>query len=328
VTLLVLSRREVEMLLDLDRLVEAVGSALAELSSGRASMPPRITAEVAEPAGLLAAMPAHLPSTGALTVKLVSVFPGNLELPTHQAVICCFDAATGQPVALMDGAYITAARTAAGSALATRLLARPDSRVVAILGSGVQARAHARALDRLPNVEEVRLAGRDPAKVEALAAELGPVLRAPIVAVAGCQDAVRAADVVCATTHAADPVLSRHWLRPGTHVNSVGYNTAGSGEVDSATIRDAVLAVESRAAALARPPAGAVELWRAVEAGALEPDRVIEIGELVAGRATGRTTPADITVYKSVGVAVQDAAAAALVLQAAREQAIGALVDL
>jgi alanine dehydrogenase len=324
--MLVLSHREVEILLDLERLVEAVGSALAELSSGRASMPARIAADVTD-RGLLAAMPTHLPSTGALTVKLVSVFPGNRELPTHQAVICCFDPVTGQPVALMDGGYVTAARTAAGSALATQLLARPDSRLVTVLGSGVQARAHARALDRLPNVEEVRLAGRDPAKVDALAAELRPALRVPVVAVRDCQQAVSAADVVCAATHAAEPVLRRHWLRPGTHVNSVGYNTAGSGEVDLATIHDAVLAVESRAAALARPPAGAVELWQAVEAGVLDPDRVIEIGELVDGRARGRTTPADITLYKSVGVAVQDAAAADLVLQAARERGIGTLID-
>jgi ornithine cyclodeaminase len=319
---LVLSGADVEALLDLNELVDALAVAMAELSGGAASMPARIAADVPGPGGLLAAMPAYLPSSQTLAVKLVTVFPGNRDLPTHQAVVLCFDAGTGQPVALLDGAYLTAVRTAAGSALATRLLARPGSRRAAIIGTGVQARAHARALDRSAGLAEIVLAGRDPARAHALAAELSPELDADLTAVDSPADAVRAADVVCATTHAAEPVLRREWLPPGCHVNSVGYNTAGRGELDLDTIRDAaVVAVESRAVTLAPPPAGAVELQGPATA-------VVEIGELLTGQAVGRREPADLTVYKSVGVAVQDAAAAALVLRAAHRHGAGRTIDL
>src|SRR3954452_8978783 len=146
----VLSRQDVEALLDLDRLVDALAAAMADLSAGTASMPPRIAARVLHQEAILGAMPAYLPSAGVLASKLVTLFPNNaaLGMHTHQAVIIALDPETGTPLALMDGTYITAVRTAAGSALATRLLARPDSAVLAILGTGVQARSHARALVR------------------------------------------------------------------------------------------------------------------------------------------------------------------------------------
>src|SRR5919108_984611 len=140
---------------------------MADLSAGRASMPARIAALVPPRDGLLAAMPAYLPSAGALTTKLVSLFPQNTDRPTHHAIIACFDPDSGAPAALMDGSYITATRTAAGSALATKLLARPGSAVVSVIGTGVQGRAHARALSRLPGVERIQVAGRDPEKVTA-----------------------------------------------------------------------------------------------------------------------------------------------------------------
>ena len=336
--MLVLSCGDVERSLDLDRLVEAVGEALADLSAGRASMPRRAAATV--PAGrsghdaMLAVMPAFLGSSGALVTKAVSLFPDNTDRSTHQAVILCFDAATGTPLALMDGTYITAARTAAGSALATRLLARSDARVVAVIGTGAEARSHARAHARLPGIEVVRVAGRSAAAVDAVVADLADlhdVHGVVVEAAPGIDDAVGSADVVCATTHADRPVVVRDRLRPGTHVNSVGYNTAGEGEVDAATLGDALVVVESRDTALAPPPAGAVELHRAIAAGVLTADRVaaiVELGELVAGDVPGRRDDAQITVYKSVGVAVQDAAAAALVLAAARAQGLGTEVDL
>jgi len=325
---LVLSAAEVRALLNLDELVEALRAAMIDLSEGRASVPPRVAALVPEQDAILLAMPAYLPSAGALASKLVSLFPGNRDQPTHQALICCFDPATGTPAAVMDGGYLTAARTAGGSALATRLLARPDARDVAVVGTGVQAEAHARALARLPGVRTVRIAGRDPARAAALARALDG-LGIPVEAAASTEDAVRAADVVCTTTHAAGPVLRRDWLRPGTHVNSVGYNTGGDGELDTATIRDALVVVESRAAALAPPPAGAVELRRAIERQAIEASHVAaEIGQIAAGTAAGRTGGRQLTVYKSVGVAAQDAAAAALVLAAARRQGVGTIVSL
>jgi len=325
---LVLSAAEVRALLNLDELVEALRAAMIDLSAGRVPAPPRVAALVPEHDAMLLVMPAYLPSAGALASKLVSLFPGNRDQPTHQALICCFDPATGTPAAVMDGGYLTAARTAGGSALATRLLARPDARDVAVVGTGVQAEAHARALARLPGVRTVRIAGRDPARAAALARALDG-LGIPVAAAASTEDAVRAADVVCTTTHAAGPVLRRDWLRPGTHVNSVGYNTGGDGELDTATIRDALVVVESRAAALAPPPAGAVELRRAIERQAIEASHVAaEIGQIAAGTAAGRTGGRQLTVYKSVGVAAQDAAAAALVLAAARRRGMGTIVSL
>jgi ornithine cyclodeaminase/alanine dehydrogenase-like protein (mu-crystallin family) len=328
VAVLVLSRGDVEAVLDLDRLVDAVAAAMADLSRGRASMPARVAASVFDRHAMLAAMPAFLPSAGSLATKLVSLFPENTDRPTHQAIICCFDATTGTPEAVMDGTYVTAARTAAGSALATRLLSRAGSSVVSVIGTGVQARAHARALSRLPGIDVVQIAGRDHGKVVALTGELaGWGIRAQ--AAASIEEAVRCADVVCAATHAGEPVVRREWLRPGTHINSVGYNTAGAGEVDIDTIRDAVVVVESRTAVLAPPPSGAVELHRAIEAGVIGTDHIhAEIGELVAGDRAGRTDPAQITVYKSVGVAVQDAAAAALVLERARDRGAGSRIEM
>lgn len=325
--MLVLSGADVRTLLDLDELVEALQAAMIDLSAGRASVPPRVAAQVPEHDAMLAAMPAYLPSAGALASKLVSLFPGNQEQPTHQALICCFDPATGTPAAVMDGGYVTAARTAGGSALATRLLARPDARDVVVVGTGVQAEAHARALARRPGVQTVRIAGRDPAKAQLLASSLAG-LGVRVQAAASVQEAVRAAAIVCTTTHAADPVLRREWLRPGTHVNSVGYNTSGAGELDTATIRDALVVVESRAAALAPPPAGAVELLRAIERHAIDPADVAEIGQVAAGTAAGRTDGDQLTVYKSVGVAAQDAAVAALVLAAAVREGTGTVVSL
>jgi ornithine cyclodeaminase/alanine dehydrogenase-like protein (mu-crystallin family) len=314
---LVLTQREVREVLDLDRLVDALADAHAELSAGRVSMPPRVAALVPERDALLGVMPAYLPSAG-LACKLVTLFPQNRDRETHQAAIVVFDQENGTPVALMDGTYVTATRTAAGSALATRLLAREDSHVLALIGTGVQARTHAKAIPRVRPIEEIRVAGRDRGRAEALAEELGPAARA----VDSYEEAIRGADVVAATTHATEPVVRREWLAPGTHVSSVGLNPSGR-EVDEATVAAATLVVESRDSALAPPPAGAPELV------GVPPERVhAELGELVTGARPGRSSQDELTLYKSVGVAVQDAAAAALVLSAARERGIGREVDL
>jgi ornithine cyclodeaminase/alanine dehydrogenase-like protein (mu-crystallin family) len=322
-SMLILSRADVESLLDPDELLEALATAMVDLSKGRTSMPPRIASFVAEEGGLLATMPAYVPSAGILESKLVTVFPGNAAhgLHTHQAVIVAFDPSNGAPIALMDGTHITAARTAAGSALATRLLARRDAGVLAVLGTGVQARAHARAVTRVRNFAELRIAGRDPRKAAELAEELHGVV-GEVRARHSYEMAVRGADVVCATTHSPEPVIQREWLMPGTHVNSVGLNQGGP-EVDRATVLEAVVVVESRAAALAPFPAGAGELLGPVAEGLLAVGQVHEIGELLDGVRVGRTNDEQVTLYKSVGVAAQDAAAAALVLAAARKRGRG-----
>jgi len=310
--MLVLNRSEVEELLDLDELVGALARAHEELSSGATSMPARIAA-MAE-AGLLGAMPAYSPSAG-LGCKLVTLFPHNTDRPSHQAAIVLFDPANGSPIALMDGTYVTAIRTAAAAALATRLLARDDARVLALIGTGVQARSHARTFARVRDWAEVRVAGRDAAKRDALAAELGAT------ACASFEEAVRGADVVAATTHSAEPVVRAEWVKPGAHVSSVGYNAPGS-ELDPELVRAATIVIESRDSAFSPPPGGAPEL------AGVDPESVAELGELVSGARTGRRTPVEITLYKSVGVAVQDLAAAALVLAAARERGAGLEIEL
>ncbi|MCU1656288.1 MAG: ornithine cyclodeaminase, partial [Pseudonocardiales bacterium] len=212
------------------------------------------------------------------------------------------------------------------SALATRLLARSDAHVVTVVGTGVQARAHAQALIRLAGVTVIRIAGRNRAKVEMLAEELnaGGIPTEPMSSI---EEAVSSADIVCAATHPQAPVVLRRWLRPGTHVNSVGYNAASTGEVDVDTVRDALVVVESREAILAPPPSGAVEIRRAVQEGVISAADLIEIGELAGHRAAGRGDVDQLTLYKSIGVAAQDAAAAALILSAARERRVGTTVD-
>ena len=257
--MLILDKREVESLLDPDALRAAVGAALADLSAGRASMPTRIAALIPERDALLAVMPAYLPGAGALTTKLVSLFPRNTDRPTHQAVIVAFDPLTGAPAALMDGEAITAARTAAGSALATDLLARPDAATLAVLGAGVQARAHLRALPRVRQFREIVIAARDTAKASALAREMAARARASRCAPHRSQTPC-ARPTSCALARTAPiPVVRRAWLRDGTHVNSVGYNTAGR-EVDGETVAAALVVIESRAAALAPPPGGSNDL--------------------------------------------------------------------
>jgi ornithine cyclodeaminase len=334
--MLVLGQSQVEALLDLDALIDALGSAMADLSSGRASSPDRVAALVPEQDGLLLAMPGFVPSArvagraGVLMSKLVTLFPGNAgtPLPTHQALIVVFDPQTGEPAALMDGSALTAARTGACSALSARLLAREDAEVLAVLGTGVQARGHARAMCRVRAIREIRVAGRDPVKAAALAEELGSVTGADVRAVATYAEALDGADIAAATTHALEPVVRRGWLSPGVHITSVGFNPAGR-EVDGATIADALVCVESRQAALAPFPAGSNDLLIPIREGLIPVGHVnVELGELVLDRKPGRTSPDQITLYKSVGVAVQDAAAAALVLNAARRRGIGEEITL
>ena len=326
--MLILTKADVESLLDTDLLRAAMATALADLSAGKASMPTRIAALVAERDGLLAAMPAYLPSGGALTTKLVSLFPRNTDRPTHQAVIVAFDAATGTPAALLDGEAITAARTAACSALATDLLARKDAKTLVIIGTGVQARAHLKAVTRVRDFAHVQITGRDYEKVARFADEAGRELGQRLGRSFPIEIGVREADVVCACTHSPEPVVQRGWLKDGAHVNSVGYNTAGR-EVDEGTVVDALVVVESRGAALAAPPSGSNDINWPIRDGKITKEHVhAELGEIVSKSKPGRTNDAQITLYKSVGVAVEDAAATALVLRLAKERGVGREVDL
>lgn len=309
-----LNRAEVKRLLEVDPLLGALEDAFVALSAGRTSVPPRVAART--PAGLLGAMPGYLPDV-ALVVKLVTVFSGNEggELPSHQGLIVLFDDETGAPLAVMDAIHITAVRTGAASAVAVRHLAREDARVLAILGAGVQGGSHLETVTRVREFEEVRIASRTRAHAEALAAR-DPRARVA----AGFEEAVRGADVVCCCTDAPEPILRRDWLGPGTHVGSVG-GTRGP-ELDAATVAEARVFVEWRGAAVHPPPAGAAELQ------AMDPGDVTELGEVLSGDRPGRRSEEEVTVYKSTGHAVEDAAAARLVLDRAVERGGGRHVEL
>jgi ornithine cyclodeaminase len=322
--MLILSRRDVEAALDPDLLVDAVAAAMADVSAGNGSFPNRTGAEVADVGGVLIAMPAYLAGAGALAAKMVALFPQNAArgIPTHRAIVAVFDPETGTPEAVMDGEVVTAMRTAACSALSARLLAREDASVLAVLGTGVQARAHAEAVRRVRPIGEVRIAGRDPGKVRALAEELGAV------AFDSYDDAIAGADIVCACTHSPDVVVRGIALDAGTHVTSVGVNPHGR-ELDADALARALVVVESRAAAVEPFPVGSNDLAWAIRDGIIGPGHIhAEIGELVSGARPGRTNADQITVYKSVGVAAQDAAAAALVLRTARERGLGTEVEI
>jgi ornithine cyclodeaminase len=303
----------VRRLLDLDRLIERLAFAFVELSAGRASVPPRIATRTAD--GLLAAMPGYL--NGILATKLVSVFPHNPGhgLPSHQALIALFDAVNGTPLAILDGTYITAARTGAAAALSTRELARPDARTLAVIGAGVQGRSHLAAHARVRDFSEIRVASRDPNHARTLAAEFGATV-APSFA-----DAARGADVVCFCTDASAPVSEPGWFRPGAHITSVGAS-AGGPELDPATIKAADLLVVEHRDAFKPYPSGAHELQ------GLDPGAAAELGEVISGSRPGRTSAEQLTVYKSMGHAVEDAVAADLVYSAARAQGSGTEVTL
>lgn len=308
--LLYLCRADVERLLDIDAMLEALAHVLVILSSGITSVPPRTAARIPD-VGLMGAMAGYVPGV-ALEIKLVSVFPGNHSrgLPSHQALIALFDENDGAPLAVMDGTYITAIRTGGTAAVATRALARGDARVLAILGAGVQGGSHLETFTRVRDFDEIRVASRDQAKASALAG------RHPKAGVAtSFEEAVRGADVVACCTDAREPVLRREWLKPGVHVSSVG-GTFGP-ELDAETLAAGKVFVEWRGAALNPPPAGAHELQ------GLGADGITEVGEVLAGTRPGRTSEQDITIYKSTGHAVEDAATARLVYDRARAEGAG-----
>jgi ornithine cyclodeaminase/alanine dehydrogenase-like protein (mu-crystallin family) len=308
-----LDAAQVRAALDLDALVDELARAFVAVSDGTVSAPGRVAVEAPAVGGSLLLMGAHTHGSPTLTAKLVGIFPANAQrgMATHQALVAVLDAETGAARALLDGEVITQARTAAVSRLATRLLAQRDDGHLAVIGAGAQARAHVEALTRERGFARVVIAARRPEAARALAAELGAEA-------ADARAAVDGAAVVCLATSAAEPVIRRAWLTPGAHVNSVGFSFSG-GELDPALASDAFVAVESRAATLAPPPAGAADLQ-----GLAEPPA--ELGELVAGRAT--PPPGRTTVYKSVGLAVEDDVAARLALARAEALGLGTVVEL
>ena len=313
--ILMLSAGEVERLLDPDALLDALADEFKALSADEVVAPGRGEVSAGD-AGFLLTMPVYRPGR-AITIKMVSVFHGNdaVGIPTHQALICLFDAQTGSPICVMDGAYITAMRTAGAAALSTRALAREDARVLAIVGAGVQGAAHMKMIPRVRDIREIRVASRNPAHAEQLARH---DKRAH--AVATVEEAVRGADIVCLCTNAAESVMRGEWLIPGAHVTSVGYRPPG-GELGGDVIERGHLFVETRRAFEA-PPVGCGELARR------DPASGTEIGAMLLGRHPARKSGEEITVYKAMGHACEDMAAASLVYQRARHEGAGVSVKL
>ena len=292
-----LNEEAVGELLRMKDLIPAMGGALADLSSGKAEQPVRTVLSVAEHKGFFAVMPAY---NGALGAKLVTFYPHNQGVHTHHGMIVLFRPETGEPIAVMDGRLITEMRTAAVSAAATKLLARTDASVLCILGSGVQARSHLEALRLVRDFREVRI--WSPRNARAFAERFG------ILAARSAEEAVRGADIVVVATSATTPVLLGKWLMPGMHVNAVGANRPTWRELDDETLRLAKIFVESTDSAR-------VESGDVIAAGHL----FAEIGEVVLGTRPGRESADEITLFKSLGCAVEDIAAADLVYQQALE---------
>jgi len=294
--LVVLDEPAVQQRLRYQELIPVIGEALAALSSGRVAQPVRTVLPVAPHRGFFAVMPAYA-AGGALGAKLVTFYPQNVGVHTHHAMIVMFKAETGEPLAVLDGRLITEMRTAAASAVATQRLARADASVLAILGSGVQAKSHLAALRHVRSFEEVRV--WSPRNAPAFAQRHG--VKAAVTAA----DAVRGADVVVVAASSTTPILQGRWLSPGTHVNAIGATRPDWRELDDDLVTKARVFVDSREAALRE--SGDVIAARS---------EVTEIGSVVAGAAPGRRNAEEITLFKSVGVAVEDVAAAALVLGA------------
>ena len=288
-----LDENAVQQRLRYEDLIPVIADALAALSAGRVVQPVRSVLPVAPHHGFFAVMPAYASSLGA---KLVTFYPQNVGVHTHHALIVMFKAETGEPLAVMDGRLITEMRTAAASAVATQRLARPDAAVLGILGSGVQAKSHLAALRHVRSFKEVRV--WSPRHAPAFAKAHG------VKAVPSAADAVRGADVVVVAASSTTPILQGRWLSPGTHVNAIGATRPDWRELDDDLVTTARVFVDSREAALRE--SGDVIAARG---------EVTEIGAVVAGVAPGRRNDEEITLFKSVGVAVEDVAAAALVLR-------------
>lgn len=306
-SVLVLTAEEVEQLLPMDACIEAMAEVLSALARDELHQPLRVVVKPPLAAGMMGFMPAHRAGpTPVYSLKEIVVTPGNPEhgLDAHQGAVLLHDGATGELRALLNAAPITAIRTAAVSAVATRALARPDARRVAILGTGVQGKAHEQAMRAvLPDAEIrswSRRSGGDPVEL------------------------VRSADVVCTCTNAPEPVLSLGWLKPGAHVNAVGSSGTWARELDVETIVASSLFVDRRESALNESG----EIIAAVEAGAIGPEHILaELGEVLVGAHRGRTSESELTLFKSLGLAVEDLAAAELVVARARAEGIGTEVE-
>jgi ornithine cyclodeaminase/alanine dehydrogenase-like protein (mu-crystallin family) len=319
---LVLNEREVAELLDPAGCLQAMAAALTTLARGEAFLPLRLIVRPPGEASLLGLMPVHRGGAEPLYgLKTVAVVPDNPTrgLDPHQGTVTLFDGVSGQTVALMNASPITAIRTAACSALATRELAREDAQVLAIVGAGHQAKAHLPALLGVRDFYDVRVSGRTQKSAQAVAG-----LDERVRPVGSVEEAVRGADVVVTVTNSTEPVLRREWLKEGAHVNAVGACFPNTRELDSATVAESAFFVDLRESA--ENEAG--DYLLALEDGAIEPGHIrAELGEVLVGTDPGRTSPEELTVFESLGLAVEDLFAAEYLMRRAHETGAGTTVE-
>jgi ornithine cyclodeaminase/alanine dehydrogenase-like protein (mu-crystallin family) len=339
--LLVLSGRDVHALLGYGECAGVMRTALTALQNGQAQQSLRSVIRPRGAAGLVALMPAYLADTSladtslagtgpagssAYGLKAICITPANpaAGLDTHQGVVLLSSGATGEPLALLNASAVTEIRTAAVSVVATDLLARPDADVLVVIGTGVQARAHVLALDEARPLREIRLAGRDQAKAEQVAASLRERVRTPIRASASGREAIDGAGIVVTATSSAEPVVQAAWLAPGTHINAVGACLPAMRELDTATVAGGVLFADSRESLLTE---SGDYLLAAAESAVSTAHVRAELGEILAGQAAGRVSADEITIFESLGLAIEDLAAAQAAYQHAARAGAGTWID-
>jgi ornithine cyclodeaminase len=325
--ILILNHSEVEMLLPVAACIEVMAEALAALARGQVHQPLRMVVRPPDAAGLMGLMPAYLSGErAAYGLKAVCIFPGNPAKgkDAHQGSVMLFSAETGELLALMNASAITAIRTAAVSGVATRLLAREDAGELAIIGSGVQAHTHLAAMACVRPLKRVRVTSRNPEHARRFAAEMGSHFDFPIEPVESVETAVRGADLIVTATTAAEPILRREWVSPGVHLNVVGSSIPTTRETDTATMAAASLFVDRRESTLNE----AGDYLFAMREGAIGPEHIrAEIGEILIGAKPGRTAPDEITLFKSLGLAVEDLASAEYIYRQAQAQQAGTWVE-
>lgn len=318
---LLLSRADLEKILDVSSVIDAVERGFADFSAGRVVMPVRTAIRVQDPPGVMLVMPCAMTESRALGTKLVSVYPQNPTrgLPTIGALYVLSNYETGFPIAVMDAGFITGLRTAAASAVATKYLARADARTLGILGTGVQGQYHALAIPAVRPIERIVVRGSSPEKSAAFAERLRGTVSAEIVPATSLEE-VAGADVVVTGTTQATPLFSGSLLAPGAHVNNVGSHSATAREMDTEAVVRSTVVVDSYDAAWAESG----DVLIPIEEGAITREHIVaELGEIVLGKKPGRKSPDELTLFKSNGLAFQDAVTAALALERARAAGVG-----
>lgn len=307
--------------------IELMSDALASLARGEVFQPLRTIVRPPDARGLLGLMPAYRSGRhGAFGMKAICVFPENPSIgkDAHQGMVILFSQETGEPLGLMNASQITAIRTAAISAVATRLLALPDAETLGIVGAGVQARTHLIALARVREIRRARIACRNRAHSEQLIREMKDQVPFPIESVSSNEEAVRNADLIVTATSAQEPVIKRTWIAEGAHINAIGTHSPKSREIDSETMATARIFTDRRESLLNE----AGDYILAAQEGVVTPESVVaEIGELVIGLKRGRTSPYEITLFKSLGLAIEDVVCAEYLFRKASAENIGTWVD-